>query len=438
MGNVLKNITLFKGIVLGSFVLAVVVGMFVFSFFAGVGGEQEVTLRIVGTLDERLFNKALDASPVSSRSSRFNVLYRKIPSDEFDIKILELLAGRGAPDMILVPQDKLLTNRSRLVPVSYDDYSKKQYQETFPDIANVFTSDEGLYGFPLIVDPMVMYYNRTLFNQAGIAQIPQTWSEFNSERLRRLIQRNGTTINKSMVAFGRYKNVTHAKDIMATLLFQVDNPLVSFNATGNPQSSLVSQNGSINNSTNSAIRFYTQFAKPNTAIYSWNGSLPPSRQTFLSSDLAIYFAPASEQHDIAQQNPNLNFGVSVMPQRTEDNKHTAFADIKVLALTQRVRNYSAAVAVGKALTEPESVQILADGQKLPPVRRDLLANPPVNNAFMTTLYEAVLSARTWLDPNPSETDIIFQKMIEDIQSGRESIKSALRIAHVRLGQVLAN
>jgi len=47
------------------------------------------------------------------------------------------------------------------------------------------------------------------------------------------------------------------------------------------------------------------------------------------------------------------------------------------------------------------------------------------DVYKSVFYDSALLADSWLDPSASETDRIFQSMIEDVTSGRLRISSSV-------------
>jgi hypothetical protein len=91
--------------------------------------------------------------------------------------------------------------------------------------------------------------------------------------------------------------------------------------------------------------------------------------------------------------------------KTSDNKQTAFIAVQRL-LDQRFAS--------------EFTQAF----NLPPVRRDLLAQPQTD-AVNSVLFDAAIRGRTWLDPRPEESDKAFKEAVESVSSGRVDIEKSL-------------
>jgi len=183
------------------------------------------------------------------------------------------------------------------------------------------------------------------------------------------------------------------------------------------------------------INFYTQFANPVTAQYSWNRSLPQSQSYFLMGNLATYIGLASELQSLRAKNPNLNFDVALSPQPRQASRSVVFAHIYALAIPKQAKNTAGAFQVLSAMTGESGSKIFEAYTNLPPVRRSVLANIP-SDPYKAVSYQSAIQSATWMDPNKKETGVIFQNMIESITSGRVRITDALQKADAELKVLL--
>ena len=56
---------------------------------------------------------------------------------------------------------------------------------------------------------------------------------------------------------------------------------------------------------------------------------------------------------------------------------------------------------------------------------------------MSVFYDSAIRAKTWLDPEPTESNTIFKNMIESITSGRSRTGEAVLKAHRELTNLLS-
>ncbi len=136
----------------------------------------------------------------------------------------------------------------------------------------------------------------------------------------------------------------------------------------------------------------------------------------MGGNLATYFGFASEYSTIAARNPNLSFGVTLLPQLQGNSSRSTFANMTGVAISRTAANPNGALAVAEALTGQAAISLLAQAVPLPPVRRDVALDTS-NNAAMAVFVQSSLVSHAWLDPAPAQTDALFKAMIEQVLSG---------------------
>lgn len=412
----------FQTIFTGVLVVAIVVAVFIFSQGSSSknNADQVVKVTIWGDIDP--VNGLRDAISDFNQVHRkdFNVTYVYKKSDVFDTSFIEAIADNKAPDLIFLSNTKVLRLENKIQPIDYTQLPIPTFQQRYVDSAKTFLAPEGVLGVPLVLDPLVLYYNRDLFTNAGIINPPKYWDEVLAmqPKLTKLTSTDGT-FDYSAIAMGEYTNVTHAKDIISAMLMQVGVPLVYRNDAGQ---TVVSVDSDIKTTgeppVDSALRFYMDFANPNKTLYSWNRTLPPSRDVFLADKLAMYIGRASDYKIIKDLNPHLNFGLSQLPQmrtvRTESTGAEVYALAVVKSGLQRANALNALVAM---VGDADFVAKWSKISLLPPARRDLLAKQQTD-AIQPYYYDAALRSRAWLDPEETQSDTAFSDMIEGLSSGR--------------------
>ena len=241
-------------------------------------------------------------------------------------------------------------------------------------------------------------------------------------------------ILRSAVAFGEFANISHAKEIVLNLAMQAGTPVTMWSGE-KVESVFADSFGRPTIPAEAAVNFYTEFGNPSKPSYSWNRSLPNSANYFLGGDLALYFGFASEIKNLQLKNPNLNFDVAVMPISREGGVNVSFANFNAFAIAKSSKNANAAFGVMSILSGAEGAKAFNRVLKLPPARRDLLNQKPVN-AYESVFYDSAIRAKAWLDPSPTDTNFIFKNMIESITSGRARTGEAVTKANRELVDLL--
>lgn len=423
----------FPAIVTGIFALLAIVAAVLFATFSSSSQNGIGTVAIWGSIPKPAFDSLL-ATLSQGNSNYSNVSYQEVAPDQMVPRLVEAIASGKSPDLVMLPEEYLVGNAAKLQLISYSTLSRRDFQNQFIQAGENFLGANGVYGIPFTVDPLVMYWNRTLFSQAGIANPPTYWDEL-ADMAPKLTKSNGNgTLSQSAVAFGGWANVVHAKEILLSLMGQLGNPVVALDASGRYQSVLGSSNGGTTLPADSALSFYTDFGNPAKPNYSWNSSEPDSRDAFIGGQLAVYFGLASELPGIRAANPNLNFDVAPLPQ-IRGGGSGAYAEVTALTIPRGAVNPSGALLVAQAFTTQASQVALSGILGTPSPRRDV---SPGNGAdpYAIVFRDASLTAFSFLDPDPSASDSIFEKMVENVTSGRLQISQATQTANSDLAALL--
>lgn len=425
-------------IVFGALILlAVLIFSGIIPGFGGAGGQKEekVDLVVWGFLPSSIFAPALE---------NFNQTYTKTHSltyvekrlSSYETELLEALAVGTGPDIFMISQDMIAKQKNKMLIWPFTVFSERAFKDSFVDGAEIFLQRNGVIAMPLLIDPMVLYWNKELFAGKGIAQPPATWEEFQN------ISKQLTTLDKSGniifsgAALGLFSNINNAKDIIASLILQTGNPVTSME--GEKIVSRLSGSGALSNSeVGSAIDFYTRFSNVRYDAYSWNYALPNSLEAFTAGNLAMYLGFGSEVASIKAKNPHLIFDVAIIPKLGSKISNATMSNIYALAISKNVSvsQQSGAMGALMLLTDPYFLKILAESNSYAPASRILLAKPQ-ERAERATIYKSAVSARSWPDPSPQETSEIFKEMVESILSGRSRAPEALETAHRHLEAIL--
>lgn len=435
------SLSKFQLFFLGALILAIVTAIGIFAINKSSNGGVTSNVTIWGTLPDKTMQIFLNRQEITSAlaAKKVAVNYVSKASATFDQDVIEAIASGKGPDAVMISQDTALQYLDKVVQIPYTSFSERAFKD--PQIgyiqeAELFLTEQGIIALPFTIDPMVMYWNRTLFANAGIPNPPTLWSQlYAPDGVISKINKIDVNHNiiKTALALGTYDNVFHAKDILSLLMFQAGSPIVDRSNTGSLQSALSGSNSSaVANGAQAALSFYTQFADPVKSIYSWNTALPLSRDAFTAGDLALYFGYASELSNISDRNPNLNFDVALMPQSQSSSANVTFGKVYGLSILKSASNVTAVANASVVLTTPASQTIWSGISGFPPVTRDF----KTTNPFMSVFYTAALQSRGWLDPNRSATDVIFRDMVGSVLSGGKQPAEAVQDGSSRLSQLL--
>lgn len=430
----MKKSSTFQFIVLGIFGTLAVAGVLVFALAVSKNTAAQIgSVTVWGTLDQGAWSTVLrqigEDNPALSQ-----VTYVQKDPATYEKELTAALAAGQGPDLFIMRGDAVMRDIGKAFPIPYDVISQDQYRQLFIDATNVYLTQGGITAMPILVDPLVLYWNRDMLADAGYPAPPVLWLDV-SPLVRKTTRRDDAgTILKSGIAFGEYRNVNDAKDIVALLIMQAGGLLTAHDSQGNLVPALSSRVGGASKAGESALAFYTQFANPARDDYSWNRSLPDAQDAFAAGDVALYVGFASERAVIARKNPNLNFAIAPIPQLSKDMNAITTARTYALATSRTGARPTTAASVAYTLSGAVPSSALSSALGIPSALRSLLAVPATSTSYMVN-NQAII-ARTWVDPEPSETGDIFRAMIEDTVSGAVTASEAVQRADQQLGRII--
>ncbi len=427
----------FQVILISIFGFFIILGIASFSLYkAKNSGDAGVTIAVWGIVSSADFESYINKIKIDL-NKEVKAKYVQKSIFTIDAELVEAIASGVGPDVALLPQSLLLRYADKVYPIPFKTLPERVFKDTFVQNGELFLTASGAIGLPFFIDPLVMYWNRDILSDAGIAYPPTKWLEFPIlvDKISKID--NNANITQSGVALGGYKNITNAKELVSIMIMQAGSPIVK-TENGEPVSHLGGKSFDIEVTeipAVSAMRFYTDYSNPKKTVYSWNSSLPSSKQMFISGDLAIYFGKASEVSDLREKNPNLNFDVAMLPQILDSKNKMTFGDIYSFMILKTSPNLVPAFNAISTLVGADTVQMFLGFNNFAPARRDLIAggtDDPTKSIF----YNSALISRSWLDPSGYITDNLFQDMVDNITTGREKIESAVQKASQELDYLL--
>ncbi len=427
----------FQIIILIAFGFFMIIGIMIFatSKLSPNSTEGIVSVVMWGTPSSESINKTID-SILEKDKNLLKITYIQKDSRNFEQTLVEAIADGVGPDIVILPQDMILKNVNKFAILPYASYPLRTFKDQFIDAGSVYLNNEGVIAIPYIVDPLVMYWNKTFFVNAGIVSPPKQWDEFSKVVTKLTKKDSNFNLSLSGTALGEYQNVLHAKDILSMLFLQAGVPIIAKNTQGNFEASFLGNYGNSESPAEVALTFYTDFANPAKETYSWNKSLKSSLDSFVSADTAIYFGFASELSGISFKNPNLNFDIAMVPQVLGVNKKSVYAKMYGLAVLKTSKNQTSAFNQILTLSSKDGIASLSSISNLPPVRKDVLASRP-EDLYMQIFYNSALISDTWLDPNPNATEVLFKNMIESVIVGKNTASVAISNAENQMGNIIS-
>ncbi len=355
--------------------------------------------------------------------------------DNLDQALVEALASGQGPDVIIAPHELILKQRDKFAVIPFASVPLRSYQDTFIDESSLFVEPTGFIAMPLVVDPLLLYYNKDLYNNANLLKSPANWEEF--IKIQPMLTKVGQNnrLEQSAFALGTFGNNNNAKDILSLLILQAGGSPITYN-NGQPSVMLDNSFDFTLKPAEAALNFFLQFADPAKSTYSWNRSLAEARDSFLNEELVNYFGLASEASYLRKKNPHLNFNLNVVPQMADSNRLT-FGRLYAVATLKTSTKSTADWAMIFTLTGEQYSKQTAEALNMASARRGLLTPDPAQ-PDQKIIFSSALISRGWFDFAPAETKNIFQTMNDNIATGRLTTKKAVEEATKEMGKLFGS
>lgn len=412
-----------------------VLGVFVFAGFIKLGDKAvnstpAGTVVLWGVIPNNIMTPVLDSFN-NNQTLKIKYIYKN--PNTFDQELLEAFAVNQAPDLFFVTDENILNHLNKISVTPYTSYPLINFKNNFASASEVFLNSKGVLAFPLLIDPLMMYYNRTLLDSNNIVYPPEYWDQF-SDLVKTFTKKDANGfLSKNTFALGQYNNVNNAKDIIASLFMQNGNEITYQN--NNTYRSAIKKDVVVEKNLVNSLAFYLSFADPLNTNYSWNRSFPNSLDAFSKEDLVFYFGFASELKNLLNKNPNHNFAVASLPQIRDSSLKATRGKVTGIAISANSKNKSLAYLALSNLSSSNFPKDLSNVLLIPPARRDLLDKKGLDS-YTPIFYSSTLFARSFIDAKDS--GILFRNMIEEVLSNGYKVEEAITNLSNRLNLLLLN
>lgn len=347
---------------------------------------------------------------------RITVRYTQKDAATYYNALLQAFADNKAPDIFVLPGNWLPVYKNKIVALDLTkdkDLNLRLFQETYPQIVQDDLIDNNvLFGMPLSIDTLALYYNRDLFEYYKIPLPPQSWDDVLKmiPKLRKINSQG--QITRAALALGTSENVRQSADILSALMMQLGSPMadkqyqkIIFDDT--PSSSAQTSSGV------KALKYYTQFANSQSSLYTWNGDFPNSPEAFYQGKAAMMLDYNQAQAIIKKNAPDLRYGIAPFPGIAGSEKKINYGKTMNAVVSSRSLYTEQAWQFLKHLGEKQSAQYYLLQTKNPPARLDLITLAS-NDAQMGVFASQILTSRDWYEFDFQKVNSAFDKMIDDL------------------------
>lgn len=454
-------------------------------FFSGCSSakptqpQYKLTLEVWGFDDADVFAEAF-ANYAKLNPAVTQVNYKKQVLDVVSYKadVLDAIAAGKGPDIFLIHNAWLPAYKDKIAEAPIDVLSEQKVKNNFVDVVMSDFVDEGkIFALPLSVDSLALYYNKDLFNEAGITAPPEDWDAFVTDA-KKLTKIDSTgQILRSGAALGTASNINRATDILAALMLQNETKMMDekkIRATFDAATSVSGVDNKPNSPGQSALEFYTSFAKTNSAAYTWNSNMHYSLDAFSEGKLGMMLNYSWQREAILNKSPKLNFDVAPLPQfigkpalsyanywgfavaknKPADVTPQSGGQPQAVPVSNEVRIKEAWKLISYLTTKPEinpSVPVpvmskdanpsydtakkYVEKTGKPAGRRDLIEIQK-NDTKVGVFAQQNLIAKSWYQADAQAVESIMAEMIEQVIGGQLSAGEAIRSAALKVSQLV--
>ncbi len=439
-----RKLTYIMGGAIGLMVLIAFVFILRNSFSTGT--TASATIEVWGVFDDTLaFNDSIKAFEKVNKSIKVN--YKMYKPQDYEKAVLDALAAGQGPDVWMIHNSWLPEHINKIQPMPASSGGSKvplmtvrQFNEAFVDVAAMDLINGGkIYGLPLYVDTLALYYNKDMFASVGIAQAPRTWTEFMDDVIKITTYDAGRNITRSGAAMGTARNINRATDILMMLMLQsgvqmtdADNVQATFSRSVDGQ-----------NVGERTLEFYTDFANKGRGlgdngkeVYTWDDSMHYSTDAFVAGETAMMINYSHQIPMLRAAAARLNWAIAPVPQASTVDSRT-YANYWPLVVSLNTKNSDAAWQFAYYMAAGDGTVPYLNATARPTARRNLI-DQQKTDPDLGVFAEQALTARSWFQVDNAAIEAIFSDMIDAVNLGGQSFQQAIRAAEARVSVLMTS
>ncbi|MFA6075477.1 MAG: sugar ABC transporter substrate-binding protein [Negativicutes bacterium] len=138
-------------------------------FMTWAGGGEAAKIQVI-----------IDA--INAKNSDFQIVHEPSPND-YPTKLMTSLSGGSAADLLWIGSDDVPTLSEKGALMDITDRLKADktnkaanLSDYFPNVLKIAEYNGKYYGLPWIASPLLLFYNKDLFDKAGVSYPDDTWT----------------------------------------------------------------------------------------------------------------------------------------------------------------------------------------------------------------------------------------------------------------------
>jgi len=307
----------------------------------------------------------------------------------------------SVPDTTVLVEKKTLGVQTTVTTVSVNLPTATQIDREYVQaVKNDVIMGDKIYGLPLSLDNMAIYYNKDLLDQAGVPEPPKNWEDFQAavKKLTKFDKKSGKIL-QSGVDMGTGNNIPGFEDLLYILFKQSNIGFVN-------KAGFATFNSAAPNQANpamSVMNFYTDFANSARDTYTWNEDLDNGLDKFVNGSLAFFFGYSYHFPVIKARAPQLNVAILPMLQLNPEQPVNA-ANYWVQSVTDKSKNKNEAWGLLNFLAHSKATKDYLDQSGRPSALRTYIAGQ-LDNTELFPFVSQVLISDSWYKGKDYDTAV---------------------------------
>jgi ABC-type glycerol-3-phosphate transport system substrate-binding protein len=393
-----------------------------------------------------------------------SINYKKFGIDEYEQQLLEAWAEDRGPDIYFLPNDWLAEYKSKITPLpakiilpyrevkssgiggfqktdiidSVKEVRTTSLNDLVQNYANVVYEDvvkeNEIYGLPLSLDTLGLFYNEDLLRYANISYPPKTWTEFNSMVKNISLLNENNSFEQSGTALGTTNNITNAVDILVLLMLQNGVDLLT------PNNRINFENPENQDLVMEAINFYNDYSNPIKEVYSWNKDQDNALDAFINGQVAFFFGyPYHLKQIKSRTTDKFNLKTAPVPQISNTLRPTNFANYWLMTVSHKTKHRDAAWGFIDFATRKENVKIYLEETNKPTALKSL-KDVQAQNLEIKPFVDQILTAQSWYrGESLAEAEKAIIELVDKIKNDNlvdKAIRNLLKNTATRINQTI--
>ncbi|MBI2798401.1 extracellular solute-binding protein [Candidatus Saccharibacteria bacterium] len=340
------------------------------------------------------------------------VQIQEVDAAIYDAKLTAAAKAGTLPDIFAIRNDWLVRYQANASPAPESVFTAKQFKSDFASlISGELVQGNKVWGVAYSLPTLGLFYNPSLFEQAGLKDPPSSWQELLDANTK-LSQKQGPALYKSGVALGT-PAINNSADVLSVLMMQNGAQMTNQPPT---QATFGSVDSNNYNAGAKALAFYSSFSNPNKTSYSWSDALGGSVQAFANGKTAMIIDYPFQANMISATNPDLKFKTAPLPQLNSSNQLNYSQYVAELVSSNSKNPDIAWDFLGFASSYNELAKYLNASGRVS--SRPDLAKSQYNDPILGPFARQVVSATDWYQGyNAAASDEALREAMATVQLG---------------------